>query len=213
MNIIHVEDHPLFSEGLEQLLATRFPHINVTRVSDLESLRARIDHHVDLILFDLYLPEMNGIKMMREIRAGNGAIPIAFLSSAEETADIKLCIQEGAMGFIPKALSGADIVSAIAGILEGERFLTRQHQQAISALSESNHADIVKKYAISYKQLDVLKAMSQGLSNSEIADQLGVSESAVKYHIGILFQSFCAKNRVECLRYAEQIGLLTAQTA
>lgn len=206
MNIVHVEDHPLFSDGLERLLSNRFPGLTLTQVSSPESLLDITNHDVDLVIFDVYLRKMNGIQMMRRIRANKASIPVAFLSSSEKLMDVKQCIEEGAMGFIPKSLENEEILEAINNILDGKKFLTKKHQKAI--LSESNCSSIMEKYAISPKQVDVLRAMSDGLSNADIADRIGVRESTVKYHIGILFQSFCVKNRVECLRYAEKIGLI-----
>lgn len=210
MNILHVEDHPLFSDGLGRLLSAVHPEIELKHVSKFDDVLAALNSDVDLVLFDLYLPEMNGIKMMKEIRQRGILIPIAFLSASEEIVDIKQCIDDGAMGFISKALKSEQIAAAIVQVLDGERFLSVEHQQAINALSAPVHANIAKRYALSYKQLDVLGALSQGLSNSEIARNMGLTESAVKYHIGILFQSFAVKNRVECLRYAEKIGLISS---
>lgn len=209
MNILHVEDHPLFSDGLGRLLSYQYPDVCVTQIADMEFLLRALRSDIDLVLFDLYLPEMNGIKMMRQIRERQYLVPVAFLSASEEIPDIKQCMDEGAMGFIPKSLSSDLIVQAIMQILGGERFLTEKHQKAIQSVAIPDQADIVNRYALSYKQLNVLDAMSQGLSNCAIAEKMGISESAIKYHISILFQSFDVKNRVECLRYAERIGLIT----
>lgn len=206
MNILHVEDHPLFSDGLSRLLAGA--NITLSHISNPKKLLEEISNDIDLLLLDFYLPDMNGIKLMKEIRERGILIPIAFLSATEEVRDIKQCIDEGAMGFISKSLSSEAIVSAIANILDGERFLSTEHQQAISAIRCPDHASVAKRYALSHKQLNVLGAMREGLSNNEIASGMGLTESAVKYHIGILFQSFAVKNRVECLRYAEKIGLI-----
>lgn len=209
MNILHVEDHPLFSDGLGRLLSYQHPDVCVTQIADMEFLLQALRSDIDLVLFDLYLPEMSGIKMMRQIRDRHYFVPVAFLSASEEIPDIKQCMDEGAMGFIPKSLSSDLIVLAIMQILDGERFLTEKHQKAIQSVAIPDQADIINQYALSYKQLNVLDAMSQGLSNCAIAEKMGISESAIKYHISILFQSFDVKNRVECLRYAERIGLIT----
>ena len=210
MNILHVEDHPLFSDGLGQLLTQRFPNVVLKKVSNFKTLLNSLHQGIDLVLFDLYLPEMNGIKMMQELRKKAHITPVAFLSASEEIADIKQCMDQGAMGFIPKSLSGEGIVNAIMSILEGEKFLTCEHKKAIEALDTPYNAELAKQYALSYKQIEVLESISRGHSNSAVAKQMGISESAVKYHIHILFQSFDVKNRVECLRYAEKIGLITA---
>jgi DNA-binding NarL/FixJ family response regulator len=210
MKIIHIEDHPLFSEGLSTLLLSAQQDIQCQQASTYQQAKHLLEagDEADLILMDIFMPEMNGIQMIRKIRSEGILSPIAVLSASSDLMDIKQALDEGAMGFIPKALPSNEIIKAIQSIIQGEIFLTPEHKKVIKQLPQHSRDDVARKYALSYKQLEVLDKASLGFSNLEIANALGISESAVKYHMTILFQSFAVKNRVECLRYAESIGLV-----
>lgn len=208
MKIIHVEDHPLFSDGLGRLLIQLQKKITLVQLSSIDGLLEMLPpmHDIDLVLLDLYMPEMNGVSILKLLREKGIIVPVAFLSASTDMGDIKQCIEAGSMGFIPKSLPSHHIIDAIISVVNGNRFLLPEHANAIKHASKSEYDGLCKQYGLSSKQVEILKTMMKGSTNKEIAKHFCLSESAVKYHVGILFQSFNVKNRVECLHYAEKTG-------
>ncbi len=209
MKIVHIDDHALFVEGLKAILGH-----DIHTASNAEEGLLLAEQHpdADLILVDLGLPGMDGQALLKALFARGVVAPVAIMSAAEDNWKIKRCLDEGAMGFIPKALPVQHIKLAIERIMAGHFFLPDDLKTRLDQLPdiepEEETARIAASHHITRRQLDVLRLMQQGYGNQEIANILFLSEHTVKSHVKALLRNFHAANRVECVRCAERAGLL-----
>lgn len=210
MNIIIVDDHKLFSDGF-CLLLNKLNHsvsINAFEYGEqaLKALKSSSDW--DLIILDINLPDINGVKILQAIRKQGILIPIVFVSATENIYKIACTYYHGANGFIPKASDTPVMLSALQSVVDGEIYFYPDLKISI----EMQLSELAKNYDVSEKltsrQFEVLKIMAKGASNKEIAETLFISEPTVKSHISIIYQLFDVNKRVECIRKAEWLGLV-----
>lgn len=212
MNILLIDDHQLFAESLVFVL-TGMPEIDMvkTAVNPQGLLRdiAALTHY-DLILVDLEMPGISGSSFLKALKTQNCDVRVAVLSGVEALAQIEQAMQLGARGFLPKSLTSAELQRAVRSILNGERFLPDEYAGRINLNLNESADSACSSYhpKVGPRQLEVLDLIKQGQANKEIALVLGVSESAVKAHVSILFGALGVKTRTACVQSAVEQGLL-----
>lgn len=210
MDVLIADDHKLFLDGFCLLLKKLSDQVSIKAVEDGEKALKAIKEssHWDLIILDISLPDINGIEVLKNIRQQGLLIPVVFVSASENIYKISCTYHHGANGFIPKSCDTDTMLSAIKSVNEGEIYFHPDlkiiiERQLTDMLRHKNISDKLTK-----RQLEVLKLMSNGASNKEIAEILFISEPTVKSHISIVYQLFDVKKRVECIRKAEWLGLV-----
>lgn len=210
MNILVVDDHKLFLDGFCLLLKKLNHEVSISAFEysekALEQLKASSDW--DLIILDITLPDIDGIEVLKIIRQQGLLIPVVFVSATENTYQIACTYYYGANGFIPKSCDTQTMLLALQSVIAGEIYFDPDLKVVIERQLDEmlQHKDIAEK--LTKRQLEVLKFMSDGASNKEIAEILFISEPTVKSHISIVYQLFGVKKRVECIRKAEWLGLV-----
>lgn len=216
MKIIHLDDHPLFSEGMGSLLRVYNPDVNVISLSDGREALAVFDSEedIDLILMDLDMPGITGFSMLEAINKRNLSIPVVVISGSEDLFDIRSVMEAGAVGFVPKANKPKQLIEALKLVLEDDVvYLPDDIKLAISRLPKVEPSGdiprLLAEYNISTKQFEVLKLMHKGYNNAEIADMQFVSVNTIKTHTSALFTALSVKDRLKCVIRAGSIGLLS----
>jgi DNA-binding NarL/FixJ family response regulator len=167
-----------------------------------------------LILMDLQMPTIDGLSFLTALKIKKISTPSIVVSSTENTSEIERALELGAKGFIPKNAPAKVMIEGITKVLNGDRFVPEYLIGNIAWPKEQTdvHANDHKMQneaeAITERQTQVLNLMQIGNSNSEIAQILGVSESAIKGHISRLFKLLNAKNRTGCVRAAIEKKLI-----
>lgn len=214
MKILHLDDHTLFAEGFSAVLSQHDESISVFSATTSEVAFAALDQQpdMDLILIDLNMPDIDGLAFIQNLNQKSLFIPFIVLSASEDLWHIRHALRDGAGGFIPKTYSVEQIVSVIEQVLQGKVVVPEHIAKSIASLPEKeplqDHHRILSAYKLGQRQLDVLKLMQQGHSNDDIADLLNLSKNTIKTHARTLFTAFQVSNRLECVRYAERIGLI-----
>ena len=210
MNILIVDDHKLFLDGFCLLLKKLNHQVSISAFESAGKALQLLDDSSewDLIILDITLPDLNGIDVLKTIREKKLLTPVVFVSATENIYKIACTYYLGANGFIPKACDTQVMLTALQTILDGEIYYYPELKLVIEKqLNELSVQDSIHK-GLTARQLEVLKIMSQGASNKEIAEMLFISEPTVKSHISIIYQLFGVKKRVECIRKAELLGLV-----
>lgn len=214
MKILHLDDHQLFNEGLNAIFSqhsTKFQMMSATNAEQALDILKQHDE-VELILIDLNMPGLNGLAFIESLNERNIFIPFIILSASENILDIRQALKIGACGFIPKTYNCQRILEVIEQVMLGHTYVPENILAAIQSLPETsdvqNEHKILSAYKLGQRQFDVLKLMRQGYSNDEIAVVLNLSRNTIKTHLKTLFTSFQVNNRLECVRYAEKIGLI-----
>jgi DNA-binding NarL/FixJ family response regulator len=215
MKILHLEDHTLFAESFSALLTSLRSDFKIISASTTGAALKILSEHkdIDLIIIDLNVPGLHGLTFIDGLNQRNLCIPFILLSASDDLRKIRLALRNGASGFIPKTHSAKQILTAIDQVMDGSVVISPELKKQLKILDEkepveSVAAEIVQRYQLSERQLDVLKLIQKGCNNQEVAQVLNISVNTVKVHMRVLCEAFEVKNRTDCVFYAEKIGLL-----
>ncbi len=206
--VLIVEDHPLFREGLMQLLQMRLHDCQFVAVASAEDGLAEAAKRPapDAIVLDLNLPGMDGVSALARFSAEFSQIPVVVISGDDSPETVERAVAQGARAFIPKSLPGAGIVQGIEHALTGRAgAFDGTHLVSESASSESSGLPD----GLSLRQMEVLALICEGKSNKQIARELGIVERTVKSHVTAIFGALSVINRTQAAMVAERLGLIT----
>lgn len=204
MRILIADDQELVRETIAEFLRQQ-PDIAVDVASDLAGAvaLARSGAAFDLILLDYMMPGMNRLGGLSVMKAAAPGVPVAIISGAAPRIVAEQAVAAGSAGFLPKTISTKSLVAAVRFMAAGEVYAP----PALSAEKGRAPADMANAH-LTPRELDVLKRLCQGLSNKEIARELGLQEVTVKLHIKTLYRKIGAKNRTHAAILAREAGLL-----
>lgn len=203
MNILIVDDHPLFRHALIQAVRYSLPQAQIYETAAVNEFYERLESGAepDLVLLDLNLPGASGFSALVHVRAQYPSLPIIVVSAHEETSIIQRAIAHGAMGYIPKSANPSHIGEAIRHVLEGEIWLPPNLPNNLSfdprAADETELAERIQ--SLTPQQFRVLMMVAEGLLNKQIAYELDVSEATIKAHVTAIFRKLGVQNRTQAV--------------
>ncbi len=210
MHILLVDDHTLFREGMRFLLQGLAEIIMITESdsseSALEFLNGQPDP-LDFILLDLNMGTTNGIESLEQVRSVAPEVPIIVLSAEQDAIVIRQCIDAGAMGFISKTSSHAELLAAIQLILAGGIYLPRDVTLGHSSDRQSLKPESDILAGLSNRQREVLRYLLQGKPNKTISNEMNISLNTIKTHLSAIFRELGARNRTEAVYFAARAGV------
>ena len=207
ITVLIADDHALFREGLHMLLEREEDLQVVGEATDgKQALSMTEALQPDILLLDIRMPEINGLEALPKIRAKSPGTKVLILSGYPEDDFIVEALQLGAKGYLSKTLTRADIVKAIrathAGELWAERKLLAQTLESLLQKVNSLHEPPTEtREALTDREREVVKWVIQGMTNKEIAAQLGISDKTVKSHLSNIFGKLKVSRRLELLLY------------
>lgn len=210
VKILIVDDHLLFADGLELILSQLEFAVETSISSDANAVLDNIEwlRTFDLLLVDLQMPEMSGIGFLKKLREQVLELKVIVISGSEDMMEIRHALNLGAMGFIAKGAPTPEMLRGIKVVLAGQKLIPEALRQQSNWSSEEQFDDKNSHASIGPRQLEVLRLMSEGLQNKQIAADLGVSVSAVKRHIELLFKALNVSNRTACVQAAMKQELI-----
>ena len=218
MKILVAEDHPLYRQALYGLLRQLDETVELIDATNYQELTECAGEHavsLDLILIGLRMPGVGGFEVLEQIKSQAPAVPIAVISASESRADARRSLQAGALGYSPKTLDSQIILGALRLILSGGVYVPELLLGKKSGLSErlastkkTTARDASAKKVLTRRQQDVLRLMSKGESNKQIARQLGITEGTTKLHVSAIFKALKATNRTEATVKATELGIV-----
>ncbi len=217
VNIMIVDDHRLFAEGLSRLLETLEAPVKLTRCYTGQQAIDQLENNCfDLLLVDLLMPDIDGLGLLQAIQKRHISTPVAIVSSTEEIQMIEHLMKNGAIGFIPKSASTEVMLEAVSTLLKGNIFLPDDLWDRLDITNvdfDDEKSVLPDSQILGQRQLEVLELMTQGKTNKQISSILAVSQATVKYHIGILFRALGVKNRTSCVNAAHSLNLVQSSHA
>lgn len=201
IRILIVDDHPVVRAGLASMLATQ-PGIEVTdSVSSGEEAVDVLDRQsLDIVLLDLRMPGMNGIDTLLAIRRKAIPVHVIVLTSYETDEDIYRAVNAGAEGYLLKNISQREMLQAIRTVSGGNRYIPRR--------IASRLAERMTRSNLTARELEVLKLLTKGLTNKQIASALGISDNTVRNHINSIIEKLDVSDRTEASTTAIQRGII-----
>jgi DNA-binding NarL/FixJ family response regulator len=201
--ILILDDHPLYREGVVSALTSNAMRAAVLGASSIADALQLLDDDptIDLVLVDRKLRGEDGMEALKRIGAQHPTVARVLISGDESDESVNAAMRVGAQGFLPKSLSIRAMLAAIQRILEGDVFWPGQLEGA----SVSVPHDL---FALTVRQLDVLRLLGKGSSNAEIATELQIGERTVKAHLKGIYETLGVDTRMRALLKAKDLGLI-----
>lgn len=209
ITIMLVDDHQIVRQGVRALLETQ-PDLQIIgeASSGEEGVRLAAEHAPDVVLMDLVMPGMNGVEATRQIKLETPRTQVIVLTSYHEDEHILPAIRAGALSYLLKDVSPAELLEAVRKAARGETTIhPRVASKMMQALGskgkeESPFADLSKR------EIEVLRLIAEGLPNAAISETLFISEKTVKSHVGNILSKLHLADRTQAAVYAWRSGLV-----
>jgi DNA-binding NarL/FixJ family response regulator len=216
MNILLVDDHGLFLEGLQNLLEAGGFSVVGAAHDGLEALEQARRLHPDVILMDVRMPRCDGLTATRLINVEYPEIQIVMLTTSADDADLFEAIKCGACGYLLKNLQPNQLFDYLWGMERGEAPLSRELsarllQEFSRQANRLEGENVPAPVDLTPRQREILTMVARGYLYKEIAAALSLSEHTIKYHMGEILQRLHLKNREEMIVYALRTGLVRPQ--
>lgn len=198
IGVMVVDDHPLVRTGICAIVGLQ-PDMRV--VGEYEDARAAIqsiqENKPDIVLMDLRLPGMSGLDAIREIHARFPNVGVIVLTTYEGDEDIHQALQAGASAYIVKGMKHDRLLQGIRRVRGGKTYLPPEVSQVVDGRPNDE---------LSAREREVLLLMAEGMSNRDIATELGITEKTVKCHVGMILSRFGVKDRTNAVIVAIRRG-------
>jgi two-component system NarL family response regulator len=201
MRILIVDDHPIYAEGLKNLLLSwGYGEVSVARDGP-EAIALAAATGADVILMDIGLPGMDGIEATAEIKKARPEAKIVMLTSLGEEESLFRAIRAGASGYLIKTLNGEELVRCLSDLKEGRNPFSPGMEESLLAQLRRGYAGSAPRASdearpdLTRRQRDVLRLVVAGKSYKEIGQELFISERTVKFHVEQAKEAFGTKSK------------------
>jgi two-component system, NarL family, response regulator len=201
IRVLVADDHSIVRQGLVALINRNRGMTVVAQAGDgSAAVDQFIQHRPDICLIDLRMPRMDGVEAIRTICEKDPNANIIVLTTFDDDEDIYRALHYGAKAYLLKDISRHDLMENITAVHNGMTRITPR-----VALKLATH---VANRNLTLREMEVLRLLSVGLSNKEIATELELKEGTVKVHVNHLLQKLKANSRTEAARVAMKRGLI-----
>jgi DNA-binding NarL/FixJ family response regulator len=210
IRVMVVDDHPMWRDGVERDLAEAGFTVVASAGTGTEALARFPASRPDVVVLDLQIPGPNGVEVTAQLVSQNAAVKVLILSASGEQADVLEAVKAGAIGYLVKSASKAELIDAVGRVAVGDSVFTpglaalvlgeyrRMNEEPEPAKPESQ---------LTERETEVLRLVAKGLSYKDIAERLFISHRTVQNHVQNTLRKLQLHNRVHLVRYAMEQGL------
>lgn len=202
LHVLIIEDRTLVSDLLSMSLEDTGDFDTVSVPTIKSALDAKADKDFDLVMLETSLENPVQIRDVQEVVQQFDPARVVLFGRSTVPMFVQNCLDIGVAGLIPRQFSLEALILALKLIHTGQRFIPSEQQMA--AVSD----EALDRYSLSRKEFDVLKKLTEGLSNKDIMRILGLSETTVKMRVRSICKKLGAANRTQALIYAQRHGLI-----
>ncbi|MEO1039680.1 MAG: response regulator transcription factor [Pseudomonadota bacterium] len=199
--VVLADDHPLFRAALTQAVRRAAPSADIVEAGSLQDARAALQAgQTDLLCLDLHMSDSDGFAGLTELRADHPAVPVAVISASQTSGVAARALEFGAAGFIPKTSSLDELCEALSAVLEGEIWAPEDEGGEDEALENA-----ARLATLTPAQMRVLRGLTAGRLNKQIAYDMSISEATVKAHVTAVFRKLGVINRTQAVLVAQAL--------
>lgn len=210
VSVLLVDDHAIWRGGVRSMLADTEFEVVGEAASGQEGLEAARRLQPELVLLDIRMAGGDGLDALQALKAEFPRMAVIMLTTYDNPTYMARAVAGGAAGYLLKGVEYEEFLAALRAVATGEMLLSREHLtrslRGIS-LDEAGAEDLIQP--LSARELEVLRLLSTGLSNKEIAPVLFISESTVKTHVEHIIHKLGVSDRVQAAVWAARHGLVT----
>jgi DNA-binding NarL/FixJ family response regulator len=222
ITVLIVDDHPVFLQGLRQILGAESSVLIVGAATDgQEALETARRLQPDVVLLDIHLPSMNGMQVARKLRADLPNTAIIMLTAYHDENQVLHAIRAGAAAYYSKDVSCDELVDAIHQVHQGlyvieENILSKPQlaewiKERFSEISAFWEGAEDMFMPLSGREMEILELITRGMSNKQVALKLGISHQTVKNHMTSILRKLAVNDRTQAAVYALRKGWIRLQ--
>ncbi len=209
MRVIIADDHRIVREGLRMILSHESEIEIVAEVEDGADLLTVLDDvDADVVLLDIRMPGLSGLETLEQLRDRQHAIPVVILTMYDDPVYLRRAVELGASGYLLKSVDRKELKRALHAVASGQSYIQGELTGAlIATMMEPQTAGTIGDLDSEERRL--LELLAEGLDNQQLAEQLGVSEAAVKAKLRRIYRTLGVKRRSEAVAVALRLGLIS----
>jgi len=215
IKIVLADDHRVVREGFRALLAGQKDFQIVAETGDgLEAIRLVEKHQPDVLLIDLMMPGLGGLEVTRQLTQRKSPVRVVVLSMHANEAYVIEALKNGAVGYVLKDASSADLVRAVREAVAGRRYLSPPlSEKSIEAYAQkARTSETLDPYqTLTTREREVLQLSAEGHTNPQIAARLFISPRTVETHRSNLMHKLALRTHTDLIRYALKRGIVSIE--
>lgn len=220
--VLIVDDHPLFLQGLRRVLEQQEDIDVVGAATDgEEALELARRLTPDVVLLDINLPSMNGLQVARQLKAELPSIAVILLTAYHDENQVLHAVRAGASAYYPKDVTPDALIDAIRQVSQGF-YVIEEHilsKPELATWITERFAELGSMWEgaeemwmpLSDREMDILHSIARGLSNKQVALELGISHQTVKNHMTSILRKLAVNDRTQAAIYALRKGWIRLQ--
>jgi NarL family two-component system response regulator LiaR len=213
IKVLIADDHAFVREGTRRILNQEEDMEVVAEANDgEEAVRLATHHKPNVAIIDISMPKMDGIEATKQIKSLCPEIVVLILSAYDDDQFVFSLLEAGAAGYLLKSVHGQELVDAVRAVYGGESVLHPSIAKKVLSKFARTPGKILEEQPdelLSKREIEVLKLVTKGLSNKEIADDLCLSIRTVQGHVGNIFNKLKVSSRTEAVVHALKKGWVT----
>ena len=209
VNIMIADDHSMIREGLKQLLELDGDIKVIAEANNGKDCLEKLNtYHPDVLLLDINMPEMNGLQVLEILKERKSDIKVLVLTVHNEVEYLLKAVEIGISGYMLKDSNSSELKNAIFSIIEGEDYIQPSLIPMLNSKLLEMDSDKVKLDLLTRREYEVLKLLTEGMFNKEIAMRLNISERTVKNHVSNIFKKIEVTDRTQAAVFALRCNIV-----
>ncbi len=213
VSVLIADDQTLFREGIKDVLTNeKWIEVVGEAADGVEAVALAKKLKPDVVLMDIKLPKMDGISATKQIRLAVPEVNVLMLSSFEDEAHVLDAIQAGANGYLSKMLPAAELVNSIKTFTSEGLMIPQQLMgKLLHGLRKMGDGSMPSQATLTKTEIKVMDLLGKGMSNKELAKELGCSVKTIKNHLNSAFHKLGVSSRTEAVVKAIEKGLISSE--
>lgn len=209
ISVMIADDHSMIREGLKNLLELDGDIQVIAEAEDgVDCLHKLEIYNPDVLLLDINMPNMNGLEVLENMKSQKMNIKVLVLTVHNEVEYLMKTIDIGVNGYILKDSESVELKKAIFAVNSGETYIQPSLIPSLNSKMVEKNKDYEKIHCLTNRELEVLKLLSFGMFNKEIAEKLSISERTVKNHVSNIFKKLDVTDRTQAAVFAIRNNLI-----
>lgn len=197
------DNHSMFREGLKSILESDGSLEVIAEAKDGEDcLEVLKNENPELLLLDIKMPKQTGFQVLDSMKKNGNTTPVLILTASNEIEYLMHALDIGVDGYLLKDCDSKELKKAIFTILDGKTYIQPNLIPMLNQKTKSREEDSIKIESLTERETEVLKLVSNGMYNKEIAEKLQISERTVKNHLFNIFKKIDVTDRTQAALFA-----------